>query len=95
MMYRLKQHKDVFKILISIGKYAKALDFAKKSAINNWVKYSELRDMIEADEDMNGRNKTFLIQRINKIKQKDDNLIHQDSLYQPFFEDARPPIVSQ
>mmetsp|Transcript_3979 Transcript_3979/g.3752 ORF Transcript_3979/g.3752 Transcript_3979/m.3752 type:complete len:448 (-) Transcript_3979:30-1373(-) len=88
MMYRLRQHKDVFKILITIGKYAKAIDFAQSSPVSKWIKYSELRDLIEADEEMNERNKKFLIQRVNMIKQKDDSLGHQGTNYQPFFEDA-------
>ena len=94
MMYRLKQHKDVFRILVIIGKYSKALDFAKASKVSNWMKYSELRDIIEADETMTERNKKFLVDRINTLKQIDDNLSHQNMNYQPFFQDVNSPQVS-
>ena len=95
MMYRLKQHKDVFKILVKLGKYAKALDFAQSSPNHHWVKYSEFKDLIQSDTNINDRNKKFLIQNINMLKQKDDSLSHQHTSYQPFFEDVFPQVPAR
>lgn len=90
MLYRLRQYKDVFGILILTGKYSKAIDFAQSIPLDNWTKYSEFRDIVESDKSLNDRNRKLLIQRINILKQTDDKMIHQNNKYRPFFADVRP-----
>lgn len=88
MLYRLRQFRDVFFILVTIGKYSKALDFGMSIPIDCWTKYSSLREMIEQDNSLSDRNRSMLVKRINMIKQNDDICVHKDRLYRPFFEDA-------
>jgi hypothetical protein len=89
MLYRLRQYKDVFGILILVGKYSKAIDFAKSIPLDNWTKYSEFRDIVESDKSLTDRNRKLLVQRINNLKQTDDRLIHQNAQYRPFFADIK------
>jgi len=91
MMYRLRQYKDVFFILVTIGKYSKALDFARSIAQGSWMKYSEIKDRVMKDNSLNDRNKSLLIQRINGIKQVDDKMVNSNSRYSTFFSDINLP----
>lgn len=94
MMYRLRQFKDVFYILVTIGKYSKALDFARSIPMDGWTRYADLCEIIDQDDSLNERNRKLLVQRVNMIKQQDDKLVHKDTSYRPFFEDAANPVRS-
>lgn len=64
MMFRLRQFKDVFLILLKIGKYSKALDFAKTCGVDFSAEYINFRETIEADAKLTERNKSILLKRL-------------------------------
>ena len=64
MMFRLRQFRDVFCILLKIGKYSKALDFAKSSGVDFSAEYINFRETIESDAMLSERNKSILLKRL-------------------------------
>lgn len=64
MMFRLRQFRDVFLILLKIGKYSKALDFAKSCGVDFSAEYINFRETIEADAKLTERNKSILLKRL-------------------------------
>ena len=67
MMFRLKQYKDVFDILLKVRKYSKALEFARKSGINLQTEYLRLREFIDSDKKLSLREKSLLIKRVQNL----------------------------
>jgi hypothetical protein len=80
MLYRLRQFKDVFHILVTVGKYAKALDFARVVPVLGVEKYSELKEIVDGDFKMGDRPKKLLVQRINMMKQHEERVAYKENL---------------
>lgn len=47
MLYRLKQYRDVFQIMIMNGKFARALDFTKNIQLDSWIRYDDLMRVVD------------------------------------------------